>query len=175
MVSLGSATHGLSAQDLSRRIAEMRNGTVRFEYAAMEGVCGNGRDGIQVRRAKGAGRIVTNMSVGQKEWETDCESGPVRIVLDRRNGRVVDVRAYVGGRWRGSADLDLGSVSPVAASDYLLGLAETADEEVANGVAAAPWHRERCASPARGAELRGVLGESGGRRGSDQRTPRDRR
>jgi hypothetical protein len=128
---LASVTSGLSAQDLSRRIAEMRNGTVRFEYAAMEGVCGNGRDGIQVRRANSSSRIVTNMSVRQKEWESDCESGPVRIVLDRRNGRVVDVRAYVGGRWRGSADLDLGTVSPVAASDYLLGLAETADEEVA--------------------------------------------
>lgn len=131
LVSLGSVTQRLSAQDLSRRIAEMRNGTVRFEYAAMEGVCGNGRDGIQVRRANSSSRIVTNMSVRQQEWETDCESGPVRIVLDRRNGRVVDLRAYVGGRWRGSADLDLGTVSPVAASDYLLGLAETADEEVA--------------------------------------------
>lgn len=131
MVSLGSVAQTTSAQDLSRRIAEMRNGTVRFEYAAMEGVCGNGREGIQVRRGKGSSRIVTNMSVGDREWEHECENGPVRIVLDRRDGRVVDVRAYVGGRWRGTADLDLGTVSPVAASDYLLGLVETADAEVA--------------------------------------------
>ncbi|MFN0098124.1 MAG: HEAT repeat domain-containing protein [Gemmatimonadaceae bacterium] len=130
-VVICGVTQGLGAQDLVRRIAETRNGTVRFAYPAMEGVCGNSRNGISVRRGTGTNRVVTNMSIRDNEWENDCEPGPVRIVLDRRNGRVVDVRSYVGGRWRGTADVDLGTVSPVEASDYLLGLVESADEHVA--------------------------------------------
>lgn len=131
LVSLVGVTSGLDAQDISRRVAETRNGTVRFTYASMEDVCGNGRNGITVRRGTNTHRVVTNMSIRDNEWEFECEPGPVRIVLDRRNGRVVAVRSYVGGRWRGTADVDLGTVSAVEASDYLLGLVESADEAVA--------------------------------------------
>jgi HEAT repeat protein len=53
--------------------------------------------------------------------------GPARVVLDRRNGELTDLRFYVGGRWRpaGSDVVDLGSVSAHEAADYLVSLAQT--------------------------------------------------
>ncbi len=126
------AASGLGAQSLAQRVSAVRTGTVRFEYAAAEGVCGNGRGNISVRRE--GSRISTAgsaSSVRGREWEDECEPGPVRIALDVTRGDVTGVRSYVGGRWLGVADLDLGAVSPADASDYLLTLAESADDEVA--------------------------------------------
>lgn len=149
MMVLGSlgAAGGLRAQELAARISAVGSGTVRFEFPAAEGVCGNGRDNIGVRRG---GR----MSIGQgefraREWESECEPGPVRIALDLSRGAVTALRAYVGGRWRGQADRDLGAVSAGEASDYLLTLAATAHESVAKEAilpatlaeGARPWPR----------------------------------
>ncbi len=113
----------VGAQVLAQRVTSVRNGTVRFEYPAAEGVCGNGRGNISVRRGDGR----STYSQGNKgEWEDECEPGPVRVALDLSRGEVTAVRAYVGGRWRGSAAADLGTVSARDASDYLMGIAEHA-------------------------------------------------
>ncbi len=125
---LGVAS-GLGAQGLGGRVVAVGSGTVRFEYPAADGVCGNGRDNISVRR--GAHSTFTQGEFRAREWESECEPGPVRIALDVSHGAVKALRAYVGGRWRGAADLDLGAVSAVEASEYLLVLASTAAESVA--------------------------------------------
>lgn len=130
MVALAAAGGSLAAQSLASRVAAVREGTVRFEYAAREGVCGNGRGNISIRSDRGTTSWGTS-STRAREWEDDCEPGPVRVALDVDGGRVTDVRAYVGGRWRGSADLDLGTVPPKEASDYLLDLAQRSDAEPA--------------------------------------------
>lgn len=125
---LGAAEAG--AQPLASRVTGVGNGTVRMEYAVQPGVCGNGRGNISLR----SGTAVTTSSGGgvtstrrRDEWEDECEPGPARIALDVAGGRVVRLRAYVGGRWRGTADRDLGAVPPLEASDFLLTLAERAD------------------------------------------------
>ncbi|HEY0972578.1 MAG TPA: HEAT repeat domain-containing protein [Gemmatimonadales bacterium] len=109
----------LAAQDaaggraLAGRVSQAGSGTVRFSFASREGVCGNGRN-ISVRTSRDV------------EWESDCEPGPVRVALSLRDGRVTDVRSYVGGRWRAdSPAADLGMVSAPAAAAYLLDLAST--------------------------------------------------
>jgi hypothetical protein len=99
------------AQSLAER-AQIRNGEVRFSYATRPEVCGSG----------------TNIHVSRStdDWESDCEHGPARVVLEWRDGALVDVDTYVGGRWR-PADAgvaDLGTVSASAAADLLLDLAE---------------------------------------------------
>lgn len=109
-------------QTLAERVAAIGTGTVRLSYEAKEGVCGNGQGGnISIRRNDERSR----------EWENDCEPGPVRLSLDVRDRRVSRVRAYVGGRWRGEADRDLGEVSAAEASAFLMQLAATADERAA--------------------------------------------
>jgi hypothetical protein len=61
------------------------------------------------------------------EWESDCTVGPERVVLDRRNGELSDLRFYVGGRWRPAASdvVDLGTVPSREAADYLLSIAQS--------------------------------------------------
>lgn len=110
-------------QTLEQRVAAVGTGTVRLSYAAKEGVCGNGQNGNISYRPAGDQRT--------REWESDCEPGPVRLSLDVDNRRVTRVRAYVGGRWRGSANLDLGDVPAAEASAYLMKIAATSDERAA--------------------------------------------
>lgn len=112
-----------AARAIAQRVAEVRSGTVWMSFAAMPGTCGNGRGGITVRTG-GRNAFFGSGNLASKEWEDECEPGPVRVSLDVSRGTVMALRTYVGGRWRGSAALDLGTVPPVAATDYLLGLAE---------------------------------------------------
>lgn len=124
-----AASTAAGAQGISERVRAVRSGTVRFEYPAAEGVCGNGRGNIQVRRDGNSrtGRLES----GNREWDDVCESGPVRIALDVSGGVPTALRSYVGGSWRGSATADLGAVSAADAVEYLLTLAENGAEKVA--------------------------------------------
>ncbi|MFI5310106.1 MAG: HEAT repeat domain-containing protein [Gemmatimonadales bacterium] len=103
------------AQGLARQVERVKDGTVRFSFASRPDVCGNGRGNISVRGSGG----VSQRRRG--EWETDCEPGPVRVALDIVGAQVVDLRTYVGGRWRAGTDVtDLGTVAVKDAVDYLL-------------------------------------------------------
>jgi hypothetical protein len=89
----------------------VRNGEVRLSFATRPEVCGSGRN-IHVVHST-------------DDWESDCAHGPARVVLEWRNGALVDVDTYVGGRWRaaGAGVVDLGMVPAPAAADLLLDLA----------------------------------------------------
>ncbi len=99
------------AQSLTDRVAAVRDGYVRFSFDARPGVCGNGRN--------------ISTSWASSDWEPWCEPGPVRVAVQLRNGRAVDLDTYVGGRWRTRRDpvTDLGPVEPADAVAYLLSVA----------------------------------------------------
>ncbi len=105
------------AQTIAQRVGRAPDGSVRMTFAAKPGVCGNGRN--------------ISTSAGSSEWESDCDTGPVRVALTLRNRSVTDVRTYVGGRWRASTAgvTDLGTVGAREAVDYLVGLANRDDAE----------------------------------------------
>jgi hypothetical protein len=121
------ATPALGAQSLERRVANAPDGTIRFSYATKPGVYGNGRNRISWDCRDGNCRhseIRDYYDDGQSDWDTPCDSGPVRVALTKRAGRVADLRVYVGGAWRpGSGATDLGMVGTKDAAGYLLGLA----------------------------------------------------
>jgi hypothetical protein len=108
----------LTGQSLAQRLAAVTDGTVRFSFAARPGVCGNGRNIISDRN--------------DRDWESACDDGPVRVVVSVANRRMVALRAYVGGRWRaGMGDVtDFGTVPARAAVDLLLSVARSADSDV---------------------------------------------
>jgi hypothetical protein len=109
------AASSADAQSLTRRVAQVRDGTVRFSFASRPDVCGNGRGNISTRNGNTRSRY-------RDEWEDECEPGPVRVAVDVADRNVVAVRAYVGGRWRRDGDAtDLGTVGVREAVDYLLG------------------------------------------------------
>ncbi|MEK6687818.1 MAG: HEAT repeat domain-containing protein [Gemmatimonadota bacterium] len=102
------------AQSLASRVEQVGTGTVRMSYAARHGVCG---DGQNIRRTTSR----------RGEWESECEPGPVRAVVEVRGGQVIEVRTYVGGKWRGEGATDLGTVSAPSAAQYFLDLAGRGD------------------------------------------------
>lgn len=108
----------LSAQDLGTRVASVGTGSVRMQFASDSTVCGNGRGIIST-----SGRA--------NEWEADCERGPVRVAIDVTDRKVTALRSYVGGRWRGEAELDLGEVPAAQAMQFLMQVAATADSRPA--------------------------------------------
>ena len=120
-VTSAACTGVASAQSVAERVRQAGDGSVRFSFAAREGVCGDGRNNISVRNDR-------NQDV---EW--NCRPGPVMVAITKQQGRAVSMRAYVGATWRtGVANVtQLGTVSARDAADYLLGLAEGGDDKAA--------------------------------------------
>lgn len=118
-----------NAQSIAERVRSAGDGKVRFSFAAKPDVCGWGSS---INRG---GSYRTNWrpeKTEDVEYDSECSHSPVRVVLDVGDNRVTRLRTYVGGRWRSeSAATDLGMLSTKAATDYLLGLAATAEGTVA--------------------------------------------
>lgn len=117
--ALAAAAGAGRAQTLASRIAAVGSGTAHVSFTARPGVCGNGNS-------------ISTRSGRSREWESDCEEGPVRLSLDLDGGRVTELRTYVGGHWAAGGDArDLGQVAAPQAAAYLLDLARTGSGEVA--------------------------------------------
>lgn len=124
-LSLALVATAAGAQGIRQQTEKVKNGTVRLSFASRPDVCGDGHGSIGSRNSRrtvsvpGSSRSFSSSSRG--EWEYDCENGPVRVALDIADGRVINVRAYVGGRWRDGSDVtDLGTVGVKDAVDFLL-------------------------------------------------------
>lgn len=113
----GCGAEPARAQSLADRAAGIGDGVLLLSFAAREGVCGDGGGNIRTR---------DDSFHGARVWESDCEPGPVRVAIEVRGGRPVDLEAFVGGRWAARSDaLDLGTLEPAAAAGLLLDLART--------------------------------------------------
>jgi hypothetical protein len=115
-----------NAQSIASRVARVSNGTVRMSFAVKPGICGSGNS-IRHMNSRGSTNWGDNHASRDIEWDNDCSVGPARLVLDRENGELADLRFYVGGRWRpgGSEVVDLGMVGASEAASYLLSIAQT--------------------------------------------------
>ena len=127
MITLAFLTLALvQQQSLERRVANAPDGTIRFSYAAKPGVYGNGRNQISWGCQDGKCRHneIRDYDDNWSDLETPCDSGPVRVALSKRAGKITEMRVYVGGEWRASSTAtDLGVVGTKDATTYLLGLA----------------------------------------------------
>ena len=92
---------------LEERIASVRDGAVRLEYPAKAGVCSDGQNWFRTRDGSSYGRMND-----VKYVESVCEAGPVRVVIERKDGITQDVRTFVGGKWAALA----GASEPLAVS-----------------------------------------------------------
>jgi hypothetical protein len=126
LAALASVTEVAAAQSIASRVARVSNGTVRMSFTAKPGICGSGssiwRDGGSHRNSWGNWNTSRDI-----EWDIECTMGPARVVIDRVDGEITDLRFYVGGRWRAPAAnvVDLGMVPAREAADYLISLAQT--------------------------------------------------
>src|ERR1700704_5493391 len=127
LAALASVAPNATGQSIASKVARVTNGTVRMTFAARPGICGSGNS---IRSSNGRSRTSWGNnwnSSADVEWESDCNLGPARLVLDRRGGELTDLRFYVGGRWRPAAAdvVDLGTVPAREAADYLVSIAES--------------------------------------------------
>jgi hypothetical protein len=127
LAALAGVAEIAPAQSIASRVARVSNGTVRMSFATKPGVCGSGNS---IRHNNGRGRTTWGNDWNRSrdvEYENDCDPGPARVVVDRRNGELADLRFYIGGRWRpaGSDVVDLGMVPAGEAADYLVSIAQS--------------------------------------------------
>lgn len=110
------------AQSLAQRVSSASDGAVQFSFAAREGVCGNGRTWFTSGSGSWYGSFSGNTSEMMRSNE--CQRGPVRVVLNRAGGGIVDLEVFAGPLAPVEAGVtDLGTVGARAASEYLLSLA----------------------------------------------------
>jgi HEAT repeat protein len=127
-VALFAPATGRAQQSLAQRISAVR-GEAELRFASRPGVCGNGEGSISFRSPSEG---VSTGVQGRGGWEYDCEPGPVRVRLTVANGAVTKLRSYVGRSHDTATSVaDLGVVGAPEAADYFLGLARTANEDVA--------------------------------------------
>lgn len=119
----------IRAQSLAERVADAPPGrTVVFAYEAKPGVCGDGRNIINVGDESPTyvdladGRRAIVGRDGQYTIRgRSCEFGPVRIEIERDGRSISELTARVGAASEIDAAVDLGMVEPDVAADYLLG------------------------------------------------------
>lgn len=125
----------LGAQSLAQRVADIRDGTVRFTYASRPGICGDGRETVRT----GDRFFVLPSTYGYGRGDHDnCIAGPIRVAIGRQRGESVSYRVHVGGRWNADdGATDLGVVGAPEAAHYLLDAATNAHGENARYALAA--------------------------------------
>ena len=132
ILATACTTAAQSAENLSARVAAAPNGTIAFTYPARANVCGDGSTFIMEFTGPMTQNVYSRTgmnftNVGESSYREHCTEGPVRIVLNKRGGEVVDMYAFVGRVGR-PANTDLGAVNPQEAADYLLDLARKLPE-----------------------------------------------
>ena len=158
LLTLGVANSLPAQQQLAARVAAVGSGTAQFEFPARDGVCGDGRSYIRVNDSWSG-------SFDSSRDRPACEPGPVRIVLEIRNGRVTSLSDYAGPiPPLPNGVTELGEVAAAEASSYLLSLVESqSDGRVVNrAVFPAMLARDVVAWPTL---LRIAKADAGGRRG----------
>jgi hypothetical protein len=107
--------------NIARRVAAAPDGDVRLTYATRADVCGDGRDGVSIRRSMFfSDRVESYGSMSGMR----CVDGPARVTITVRDRKVTGVRTRVGGSWpSGASDVtDLGRVSAPDAAAYFISL-----------------------------------------------------
>lgn len=123
----------LRAQDLGARINAIRDGAVRFSYAARADVCGDGETMIGWHNTQMQFFGSWNSFNSDRDFREMCVHGPLRVTITRREGRSVNLRV-MAGPIRADADVvtDLGTVPVAAAGRALLAIAKSDDVKSAD-------------------------------------------
>ncbi len=108
------------AQNVAENVAAAPDGPLTMQFAAREGVCGDGNN-IHIRV----------LGDDEDPAPRNCQRGPVRVRLTIDGGRVTEVDSKVGGDDWSTPSTRLGMVPATEAVNALLAIARTARAEPA--------------------------------------------
>lgn len=118
------------AEAQTPRIEAVRDGQVRFTVTLRPDVCGSGQSIWRSRDGSSRTTWGNSRSARDVEYDVDCDPGPGRVVIDRDRGQTIDLRFYVGGRWRSNPSAtDLGHLSTLEAANLLLAVVRSEDNK----------------------------------------------
>ena len=137
---------------LAQQVARIEKGIVHFTFPARAEACGSGidRDGagmFALLPSDRLPRLVPDNSAAfysfdrddftplgltpHPSWTDKCQNGPVHVLLEVADHRVVDLKVAVGNPIRAQIDTELGDVAAVDAAALLLELANRAGKTIA--------------------------------------------
>lgn len=119
--TLTTLTHAAAAQSLDRRVAQVRDGEVEFNYTARPGICGDGRYWMRVDANSWHGNFNDATRLAP------CEEGPIRVLLTRAEGTTVKLQTYAGPLQSEQGATNIGRVPAREAATFLLNIAQTVD------------------------------------------------
>ncbi|HUQ48869.1 MAG TPA: HEAT repeat domain-containing protein [Gemmatimonadaceae bacterium] len=123
IIVMSLITQAAEAQSIASRVAAAPDGKVRITFPAKPEICGYNNS---ISRGGNNRMNWSSNESADVEYDNECSTGPVRMVLWVDNGLVTKLRTHVGGNWRTASGVtDLGAVSAKDATDYLLALAST--------------------------------------------------
>jgi len=129
-----SSTAPLSAlgNSIADQVAALDDGRIWLSYESREGVRGDGHGSIKIGDSTWC-RSNRHHWSSRDDDDYFYEEGPVRVYLRVHDGEVTRLKTYVGGEWdlRHQEVVNLGTVSPRLAAEFLLSLADNYDDEVA--------------------------------------------
>jgi hypothetical protein len=105
---------------LAARLAAAPGSTATFEFPARPGLCGDGRTYIRT----GEHTTVGSWTSGDDLRSRPCVEGPVRVLVQHDGAAVSDVHATVGAPAPDAGAANLGPVTAVEATAFLLDVAE---------------------------------------------------
>ena len=128
LVALGCSTAGAQGT-LERRIAAAGDGPVQFNFAARDGVCGNGRTYFRVDDDGWYQTTNSSGNFSSDAMRSDvCQRGPIRVVVTHAGRDIVKIEAFAGPLSPDpESGRDLGTVSAREAALYLLSVAATGE------------------------------------------------
>lgn len=130
ILGIAAVISPLDAQNLADRVNAVRSNTVRLSFPTRPEICGDGKsiaertdEGFTTHTFWSGGYSINN---NQEFWEFDCRTGPMRLVVEKLNGRVKELHVAVGVAWLPNArGTDIGTFSGVEVANWLLDIAET--------------------------------------------------
>jgi HEAT repeat protein len=130
MVAIGVAVAGIitataraQGGTLARRVQQVQDGRVEFDFPARADACGDGAHWYRVGSDSWYGRTVESYDTSSPS--SQCEQGPVRVMLTVVAREVVRIESFVGPRKHEEGATDLGAVDAREATGWLLSMART--------------------------------------------------
>ena len=118
------------------RVGAVRDGMVEFHFASHSETCGDGLHWMRTGENSWSGSFI---NTSDPALRTQCERGPVRVLLTKADGEIVRIEAFVGPLQHAADATNLGPIAARDASAWLLALARRADGRPARDARGSGW------------------------------------